>query len=455
MRDSTRYAWWLLTLLFSLLISLNFALLARELLANERAEQNTPAEVDRTLKVVLAFGTRPTENPLLNPTLTELDQPSFEALLRKAVLEAYAGLDRYAETLQKAETMPAGDLTPAQRRWYASLWRWALRSTLRAESVPILIDALRPTVPPPYLRLAEAVFYQQLGQAQKAESIRQQLRLQGLISMTIVLVVLGAIAIGGVGGLGILAWLALNPPRFAERPIANSSPFVLDATLWAMVLFLLTILISPAECLASFLKGLGIEAHSPLLLNQLFASAISLAFLYTVRDRLGQGIALNWFARQGFAKHLLWTTVGGVVYVPIAVAGLIFVILFAPTLSSQQNPIVESAQSAEGWLHWAMIFVQAVVLAPVVEEFLFRGVLFQVLWQRTGRVWLSAFVSGFLFAIIHPQFLAGLIPLTAIGTVLALLYAHTRSLTPSIVLHALNNLVSTLVLWVVSACCGS
>lgn len=450
MRDSTRYAWWLLTLLFSLLISLNFALLVWTLRAAERAERDTPDAVDRALKLRLALGAHPTENPLLNPTLTELNQPSWEALLRKAVLEAYAGLERYAETLQKAEAMPAEDLTPAQRRWYASLWRWALRSTSRPESVPILLDALRPTVPPSYLRLAEVVFYQESGQVQKAESIRQQIRIQGLIGLTIVLVILGAIVVGGLAGLGILVWLALNPLRFAERPIANSSPFALDATLWAMVLFLLTILISPAEFLASFLKGLGIETNPPLLLNQLFASAISLAFLYTVRDRLGQGIALNWFARDSFTKHLLCTMVGGLAYIPVAVAGLIFVILFAPILSNQQNPIVDSAQSAQGWLHWAMIFAQAVVLAPIVEEFLFRGVLFQVLWQRTGRVWLSAFVSGFLFAIIHPQFLVGLIPLTAIGTVLALLYAHTRSLTSSIMLHALNNLVVTLVLWVVS-----
>jgi membrane protease YdiL (CAAX protease family) len=61
-----------------------------------------------------------------------------------------------------------------------------------------------------------------------------------------------------------------------------------------------------------------------------------------------------------------------------------------------------------------------------------------------------ALVSSFLFGIIHPQFLGGILSVTLLGITLAMVYAHTRSLLPCIVIHALNNAMATLVLWVFS-----
>ncbi len=140
------------------------------------------------------------------------------------------------------------------------------------------------------------------------------------------------------------------------------------------------------------------------LLNQLIATALSLSYLHTVQERLETEV--RWFAPNGFWKHALAVLTGGLAYVPIAVGGLVLVVLLGPALSQLSHPFQEMAQGAENW-HLGGDFRTGVVLAPIVEEFVFRGVLFQTLWQRTGRVWLSAFVSGFLFAVIHPQFLAG------------------------------------------------
>lgn len=85
-----------------------------------------------------------------------------------------------------------------------------------------------------------------------------------------------------------------------------------------------------------------------------------------------------------------------------------------------------------------------VVLAPLAEELLFRGLLFGSLRGRVGA-WSAALVSGAVFGAIH---LGGgqdpFIPvLTALGVVLALAYHYSGVLYTAIAIHAINNAVST------------
>jgi membrane protease YdiL (CAAX protease family) len=79
----------------------------------------------------------------------------------------------------------------------------------------------------------------------------------------------------------------------------------------------------------------------------------------------------------------------------------------------------------------------AVVVAPVSEELLFRGVLFGALRERYG-FWSSALTSGILFGLIHMS-LVYVLPLSLLGVILAWLYERTGSLWPPIVLHVTQN----------------
>jgi membrane protease YdiL (CAAX protease family) len=76
-------------------------------------------------------------------------------------------------------------------------------------------------------------------------------------------------------------------------------------------------------------------------------------------------------------------------------------------------------------------------VAPPVEEFFFRGFLYQALRNRLG-VGGGAVTSGLIFGAIHfkPDFL---VPLAILGIVQALLFEKTKSLWPCILVHALNN----------------
>src|SRR3954471_5862345 len=90
----------------------------------------------------------------------------------------------------------------------------------------------------------------------------------------------------------------------------------------------------------------------------------------------------------------------------------------------------------------AVAFLVAVV-APMAEEFFFRGFFFTALRNWRG-LWPAAIGTGLVFGAIHgssadPAFL---LPLGFFGFSLCMLYAKTGSLYPCIALHCANNSVA-------------
>ena len=91
-----------------------------------------------------------------------------------------------------------------------------------------------------------------------------------------------------------------------------------------------------------------------------------------------------------------------------------------------------------------LVFLIIVLFLPVIEEWLFRG----VLWRLASKVMTSGFVwvtISLLFAIAHwePLHVLGLIP---ISFFLGWLRLKTGELGPSILAHMTNNLVACLLM---------
>ena len=87
-----------------------------------------------------------------------------------------------------------------------------------------------------------------------------------------------------------------------------------------------------------------------------------------------------------------------------------------------------------------LIFVLiAVVLAPIVEELVFRVFLFNAL-SRYAPIWVAALISGLLFGAVHVsapgQFATIGLPLAFGGIVLAYVYATTRCYWANVLTHA-------------------
>lgn len=84
-------------------------------------------------------------------------------------------------------------------------------------------------------------------------------------------------------------------------------------------------------------------------------------------------------------------------------------------------------------------FVSLVVLAPILEEFLFRGYLLHRLTKKWG-LWTGVLLSSVAFGAIHPDTLAAAV--TGLG--LAVLYLKTQTLWAPIVAHSIYNFVGWL-----------
>jgi membrane protease YdiL (CAAX protease family) len=87
-----------------------------------------------------------------------------------------------------------------------------------------------------------------------------------------------------------------------------------------------------------------------------------------------------------------------------------------------------------------------ICVAPVAEEFFFRGFFYRALRSRWSVLG-AAGIDGLLFGVIHYDFsgadaLLILPPLAVLGFIFCLVYERTGSIYPTIAMHSLNNAIA-------------
>jgi membrane protease YdiL (CAAX protease family) len=108
------------------------------------------------------------------------------------------------------------------------------------------------------------------------------------------------------------------------------------------------------------------------------------------------------------------------------------------------HPIIDSVVHG-GWAVRLQWLVDACVVAPLVEETMFRGVLYRHLREASARippagsVLFSAAVASFVFAVIHPQGLLFVPVLMALAVAFALAREWRGTLVPPMIAHGINN----------------
>ena len=132
-------------------------------------------------------------------------------------------------------------------------------------------------------------------------------------------------------------------------------------------------------------------------------------------------------------------------YVMVAIiAGLVAAMAKDVLPDLQPQETVKAFKSAEGLPVKVMMGIAAVIVAPLVEETVFRGFIYGVLKRYTDG-WFAALCSSLLFAIVHMH-LGSLVPLFVLALGLCAAYERTGSLLVPMWMHALFNGVSTTLL---------
>ncbi|HTU94564.1 MAG TPA: type II CAAX endopeptidase family protein [Solirubrobacteraceae bacterium] len=149
----------------------------------------------------------------------------------------------------------------------------------------------------------------------------------------------------------------------------------------------------------------------------------------------------------GFRRIRLSTGVGAVVAAAVAYYGLTALYSALVHLHGKDKlPSELGATHSTAALVAASLFVCAI--APMCEEFFFRGFVFGALRNiplRVGRFdggpWIAAVLTGILFGLAHTGSASSqyLIPLGFLGFVLCLVRWRTGSLYPCMALHSANN----------------
>lgn len=156
----------------------------------------------------------------------------------------------------------------------------------------------------------------------------------------------------------------------------------------------------------------------------------------------------NWFRFRVREWWILWGLGGYCAALPIVVV----VSLINQQLWQGQggsNPLLQLALESQDTAALGMFFFTAAIAAPIFEELLFRGFLLPSL-SRYVPVWGAIFLSSLLFAIAHLS-LSEILPLTALGIVLGVVYTRSRNLLAPMLLHSLWNSGTLLSLFILGS----
>ncbi len=280
---------------------------------------------------------------------------------------------------------------------------------------------------------------------------------------TLVLAGIAGVAafVGGfVAFVVFMVMLGMNRLPSRLEPASGRGGIYVETFACWMVLFLLLSLV------ALLLPGGGIS-----LIASLLVPVVSVAALWWPSLR---GVTTDQFRREiGLTRgsglsEIVRGLIAYAACLPVMALGVIVMLLLMkyfgaaagdngnlqPT-SFPAHPIVELVAGG-GWGMRLLILFLACVTAPVLEEIMFRGLLYRHLRETTARwrVGLSVLFSGLatslVFAVIHPQGWFAVPVLTALALGFSLVREWRGSLLAPMTMHAANNSLVMILLLMIS-----
>lgn len=163
----------------------------------------------------------------------------------------------------------------------------------------------------------------------------------------------------------------------------------------------------------------------------LISSTLTIALFYKLRWTPCSGAYINtrpWFT-------MLWVvclTIGTIA--PLSYLTELLGITMPETYTEMFKGIMSN--------RWGFITIG--IIAPIAEEFVFRGAILRVLSKALGkRQWTAIVLSAALFAVVHGNMAQGISAFLC-GLLLGWMYVRTGSIVPGVVYHWVNNSTAVL-----------
>jgi uncharacterized protein len=166
---------------------------------------------------------------------------------------------------------------------------------------------------------------------------------------------------------------------------------------------------------------------------------------------IGTAVLFASFTRSPKPEHFglrptrFWPAVG---WVALGMGTFYFLVALYTVIvqPDAQQSVAQDLGAEQGTVGMIAAGFMVVCVAPVAEEFFFRGFFYRALRSRYS-VLAAALIDGFLFGVIHYDFsgaeaLLIVPPLGVLGFIFCLVYERTGTIYPVIALHALNNAIA-------------
>jgi membrane protease YdiL (CAAX protease family) len=238
-----------------------------------------------------------------------------------------------------------------------------------------------------------------------------------------------------------------NEPASLAPLDPDNPPWGLLAAVGVLFASLALLVLVPVVIIIPYVIWRGVNMQ---LLNEFLQtdkSAIVISLLATLPAHL-LTLAVVWAVVTGIGRRPFWRTLGWswtprigfwssvVIAIGLYALGLAIFQIFG----DQETALVRMLNSSQAARY--SIVVMATLTAPLVEEVVYRGVLYPALRRRVGMLWAVVGVM-LVFALIHvPQYLPSLGAISTIGVLslsLTLLRAYTGRLLPCVVVHTIFN----------------
>ncbi|MCH8315618.1 MAG: CPBP family intramembrane metalloprotease [Planctomycetes bacterium] len=279
-----------------------------------------------------------------------------------------------------------------------------------------------------------------------------------VLLLLLVVVVLGVLA-GFAGFIGLVVTGVLTIVGTVRSGlVAGAGPHAIYAETFAIWMFVFFGL----QVAAGFVvTASGMQAHQLAIAAGAFFVSLGVLLWPVLRGIPWRQVRtdIGWTLGRRPVLEPAFGVAGYAMTLPLLVVGLVFVIVlmmiqtalagpvptFAP-MGGPAHPIITDLAQGHWWAKAQVLFM-AVVAAPIVEETMFRGVLYRHLRDASARmgivlsIGLSTFINTFVFAVIHPQGWVAMPALMALACGFTLMREWRGTVVPSMIMHAINNAV--------------
>lgn len=258
-------------------------------------------------------------------------------------------------------------------------------------------------------------------------------------SMAIILVfggVLLSLAIGIMVLIGAAVFKASGGLKHEGYAIGNVGVPGADRLAFRMCVFLAGLFLVPGLVAALFRGPLPVGVGA--VIGELVFFAGFLWFLKTPVSGISDPIKKVLGKTDNWPRLVGVGLLGFFANLPILVITATLGTLIFKDAPAPTHPLTEQLGSGVSPISLIMMFLIVSVLAPLLEELSFRGLLFPALGQFM-KPFAAMLLSGFVFGAIHPQGPVLWASLAAIGAMGAYLAHLTGSLIPSMVMHCVHN----------------